>query len=137
MVPMVKLTPEMKEAFLKAPVYPLATASKAGEPNVAPMKSVWLVDDETVWVADNYMHKSLANMQENPRAAIYLWGPETKGCLQVKGDVEVLTSGPDYEKMRAMVKAKSEKYPAKSLIRIRITDIFTCSPGDGAGKKVL
>ncbi|WP_342676155.1 pyridoxamine 5'-phosphate oxidase family protein [Methanofollis sp. UBA420] len=134
---MVKLTPEMKEAFLKAPVYPLATASKDGEPNVVPMKSVWLVDDETVWIADNYMEKTLANLQENARAAIFLWGPETKGCLQVKGDTAVLTSGPDYEKMRAMVKAKSEKYPAKSLIVFKVTDVFTCSPGDGAGKKML
>ncbi|MDD4254079.1 MAG: pyridoxamine 5'-phosphate oxidase family protein [Methanofollis sp.] len=134
---MVQLTPEMKEAFLKAPVYPLATASKAGEPNVVPMKSVWLVDDETVWIADNYMKKTLANLQENTRAAIFLWGPETKGCLQIKGDIEILTSGPDYEKMRATVKAKSEKYPAKSLIVFKITDVFTCSPGDGAGKKMM
>ncbi|WP_328590958.1 pyridoxamine 5'-phosphate oxidase family protein [Methanofollis fontis] len=127
----------MKEIFSKAPVYPLATASKDGMPNVAPMKSVWLVDDETIWIADNFMKKSLMNMQENPYAAVYVWGPETKGCLQIKGDVEILTSGPDYEKMRAEVRAKSDKYPAKSLIRIRITEVFTCAPGEGAGDRLL
>jgi len=137
MITMVELTPEMKEMFAKAPVYPLATASKDGVPNVAPMKSVWLIDDRTIWVADNYMNKSLANMRENPKAAIYIWGPETKGCIQIKGDVEILTAGPEYEKMRADVKAKSDKYPAKSLIRITITDVYSCAPGAGAGNKLL
>jgi predicted pyridoxine 5'-phosphate oxidase superfamily flavin-nucleotide-binding protein len=130
---MVRLDEKMKKIFEKAPVYPLATASKTGEPNVAPMKSVWLVDDETVWVADNFMKKTLANLEENPRAAIFLWGPETGGCIQVKGDVEILTSGSEYEKMRAMVKAKSEKYPAKSLVVIRITEVYSCAPGAEAG----
>ncbi|MDD3621909.1 MAG: pyridoxamine 5'-phosphate oxidase family protein [Methanofollis sp.] len=130
---MVRLDEKMKKIFEKAPVYPLATASKAGEPNVAPMKSVWLVDDETVWVADNFMKKTLANLEENPRAAIFLWGPETGGCIQVKGDVEILTSGPEYEKMRATVKAKSEKYPAKSLVVIRISEVYSCAPGAEAG----
>lgn len=130
---MVRLDEKMKKIFEKAPVYPLATASKAREPNVAPMKSVWLVDDETVWVADNFMKKTLANLEENPRAAIFLWGPETGGCIQVKGDVEILTSGPEYEKMRATVKAKSEKYPAKSLVVIRISEVYSCAPGAEAG----
>lgn len=137
MITMAELTPEMKEMFAKAPVYPLATASRDGVPNVAPMKSVWLIDDRTIWVADNYMNKSLANMQENPRAAISIWGPETKGCIQIKGDVEILTAGPEYEKMRADVKAKSDKYPAKSLIRISITDVYSCAPGAGAGDRLL
>jgi predicted pyridoxine 5'-phosphate oxidase superfamily flavin-nucleotide-binding protein len=134
---MAVLSDEMKEMFEKATVFPLATASRNGEPNVAPMKSVWLTDDRTIWIADNYMKKSLANMIENPRAAIYVWGPETKGCLQIKGDVRVVTSGPDYETMRARVKAVSDRFPAKSLVVLTITGVFTCAPGDDAGRQLL
>ncbi|NYT05383.1 MAG: pyridoxamine 5-phosphate oxidase [Methanomicrobiales archaeon] len=133
---MARLTDEMKEIFKKSTVWPLATASKSGEPNVAPMKAVWLVDEETIWIADNYMKKTLANLMENPRAALYCWGAETGGCLEIKGDVAILTAGPDYEKMRADMRAKSEKFPAKSLIVISITDIFTCNPGPGAGDRL-
>jgi len=133
---MVKLTPEMKGIFAETQVFSLATASKSGEPNVAPMKSVWLIDDGTIGIADNFMKKTLTNLQENPRASIFIWGPETKECLQIKGDVEIQTSGPDYEAMRAKVKAKSEKYPAKSLIIFRMTDIYTCTPGPEAGNRL-
>jgi hypothetical protein len=35
-----------------------------------------------------------------------------------------------------MIKAKNEKYPAKSLLVLKITEVFECTPGPGAGKKV-
>lgn len=134
---MVQLTADMKDKFAKAEVFAVSTASKDGEPNVAPMKTVWLVDDETVWIVDNFMKKTLANLQENPRASIYVWGPETKGCLQIKGDVEIRTSGAEYEEMRAKVKAKSDKLPAKSLVVLKITEVYDCTPGPDAGNKLL
>ena len=49
---MVKLTEDMKEAFSKVKIFPFATASKAGKPNVIPIGMCQLVDDETVWVID-------------------------------------------------------------------------------------
>lgn len=134
---MAELTAEMKEMFAKAPAFPVATASKNGEPNVVPIKTVWLMDDETIWIGDNFMKKTLANLQENPRVSIYVWGPETKGCLQIKGDVDIKTSGPEYEDMRAKIKAKSDKHPAKSLIIMKITEVFTCSPGPEAGNRLI
>ncbi len=116
---------------------PMATASKGGVPNVAPMASIQLVGDDTVWIMDNYMQKTLENLKENPVVALSFYDPDSKRCFQVKGSTEIRTSGPEYEKFRAQVKAKSDKYPAKSLIVIKITDVFECTPGKEAGKKVL
>ncbi|MFZ1903443.1 MAG: pyridoxamine 5'-phosphate oxidase family protein, partial [Methanoregula sp.] len=110
---MVKLTAEMKEVFSKNKIFAIATASKAGIPNVAPMGSVQLVSDETIWLGDNFLNKTLANVKENPHMAIYFWEPEKKRCFQIKGSVTVKTSGPDYEKERAQIKAKGPQYPAK------------------------
>lgn len=134
---MVQLTADMKEKFAKAEVFPVATASKDGVPNVAPMKTVWLMDDETVWIVDNFMKKTLANLQENPRASIYVWGPETKGCLQIKGDVEIKTSGAEYDEMRDRMKPKLDKLPAKSLVVLKIAEVYNCTPGADAGKKLI
>ena len=92
---MVALTEEMKAAFRTMKVFPVATASKDGWPNVVPIGFVELVDVETIWIADNFMKKTLANVRENPKVSIYIWGAETKGCFQVKGNVEVRTSGPE------------------------------------------
>ena len=83
------------------------------------------------------MVKSLANVKENPHVAFYIYDPDVKRCFQLKGTVEIKTSGPDFDKMRVTIKAKNEKYPAKSLLVMKITDVFECTPGATAGKKIL
>lgn len=134
---MTALTPEMKEAFDVVKVFPFATASKAGVPNVAPMGSVFLIDDETIWIGDNFMQKSLANVLENPKAALYVYGAGAKGCFQIKADVTVKTSGDEHAKMKAMIHEKKPNLPAKSLLILKITEVFDCMPGAGAGKQIL
>jgi predicted pyridoxine 5'-phosphate oxidase superfamily flavin-nucleotide-binding protein len=134
---MVKLNAEMKETFGKLKLFPVATASKRGVPNVTPIAFVMLVSDDTIWLADNYMHKTLANVKENPALAIYIYDPESKKCFQIKGKVEVKTSGPDYEKMKGMVKGKKPDAPAKSLLIMTVTEVFQCAPGPEAGKKLV
>lgn len=134
---MVALSGEIKEIFNKNKVMPMATASKSGVPNVAPMASIQLVGGDTVWVMDNYMVKTLENLKENPIVALYFYDPESRRCFQIKGTTEIKTSGPDYEKSRDQMKAKSDKYPAKSLVIVKITEVFECTPGKEAGKKVL
>ncbi|MCK9297949.1 pyridoxamine 5-phosphate oxidase [Methanoculleus sp. YWC-01] len=134
---MVALTEEMKAALRTMKAFPVATASKDGWPNVVPIGFVELVDDETIWIADNFMQKTLANVQENPKVSIYVWGPETKGCFQVKGDVEVLSSGPEFEKMQFTVRSKMAKAAAKNLLVMKIREVYECSPGPKAGEKIL
>jgi len=132
-----KLTEEMKTAFSKVKIFPVATASKDGIPNVVPMGFCQLMDDETIWIADNFMLKSIANLKENPNVAIYVWGPDTGGCFQIKGKANVIDSGEKFEKMRSIVHAAKPGLPAKTLIEVEIGEVFQCAPGPGAGKKLL
>jgi predicted pyridoxine 5'-phosphate oxidase superfamily flavin-nucleotide-binding protein len=134
---MVKLTSEIKEAFNATKLFPVATASKAGEPNVSPHGFVLLVDDETVFIGDLFMKNSIKNLQENPKAAIYLQGPEVKGCYQIKGDVAVKSGGPEFEKLNQMVAAKMPGAKAKHLLIMKITGVYECVPGPNAGAKIL
>jgi hypothetical protein len=134
---MVALNAEIKETFGKVKLFPVATSSKTGIPNVAPIGFVVLINDSTIWLADNFMKKTLANVKENPHVAIYLYDADSKKCFQVKGTVEVKTSGPDYEKMKTMVHEKKPGLPAKSLLVMKITEAFSCAPGPEAGNKVL
>ncbi len=127
----------MKETFSRIKLFPVATASKKGIPNVAPIAFVVMVDDETLWLADNFMHKTLANVKENPNAAVYIYDADLKKCFQIKGSVEVKTAGPEYEKMKKMVHDKKPGLPAKSLLVMKITEVFECNPGPHAGKKLL
>jgi predicted pyridoxine 5'-phosphate oxidase superfamily flavin-nucleotide-binding protein len=134
---MVKLTADMKEAFSKMKVFPVATASRDGHPNVVPLAMVRLFDDETIWMTDNYMNKSMTNLRTNPKVAIYIWGPEIKGCFQIKGITSIKTSGPEYEEMKADINRKRPELPARSLIIVRITEVYECKPGPAAGSKLL
>jgi len=134
---MVKLTAEMKEAFGRMKVFPVATASKDGTPNVVPIGVVELVGDDTIWIVDNFMHKSLENLSANPKIALYVWGPEIKGCFQIKGQASVKTSGKDFDAMKAKINAKNPAMPARSLVIMKITEVFECQPGPKAGSKIL
>lgn len=128
---------EMKEVFSQQKVFAVATASKKGIPNVAPVAMVQLIADDTLWIGDNYMVKTLANVKENPHLALYIWDPEKKRCFQIKGSVTVKTSGVEYEKIKARIREKGPHYPAKGLLIVTITEVFECTPGSSAGKKIL
>jgi uncharacterized protein len=134
---MVKLTPDMKDAFSKMKVFPIATASKDGTPNVIPLGIVELVDDETIWITDNFMNKTISNLRVNPKIAIYLWGPEIKGCFQIKGIASIRTSGKEFDEMKAKINIKNPALPARSLVIVKITEVFECKPGPTAGVKIL
>jgi len=135
---MVKLKPEIAEAFNAMKTYPLATASKDGIPNVAPMGAVFLrSDNETIWIMDNFMKKTLANVIENPKAAIYLWGAGVKGCFQIKCDVVVKKEGSEYEEARKIVEEMKPGLPRRSLLALTITEVYECMPGPKAGSKIL
>ena len=134
---MVALNSQMKEAFSQTKPYSVATASKNGIPNVVPMTQVWLEDDETIWVVDNFMVKTIANLKENPKIAIYLYSGDQKACFQVKGNVTLYTSGKKFDKMKEMMKERNPNLPAKTLVEVKITEVFQCWYGAGAGKKLL
>jgi len=126
---MVKLTAEMKEAFGKMKVFPVATATKDGTPNVIPLGIAWLMSDDTVWFVDNFMNKTLSNLRVNPKIA--------KGCYQVKGVADIKASGKEYDEMKAKINEKNPALPARSLVIVKITEIFECKPGPTAGVKIL
>jgi len=136
---MVKLTSEMKNDLSKVKIFPLATSSGSGEPNVVPIGMLLLQDDdETVWIIDNFMQKSLQNVNENPSVSFCIWSPETEGAYQVKGKImKIETSGPDYEKARDFAKNKKKELPAKTLLKMKITSVYSVKPGPTAGAKLL
>lgn len=130
------LTSEMKHAIERAELFPFATASKKGVPNVVPVRYLQVAADDLLWITDNYLHKTLANLRANPQAAIYVWSAEPRMCFQIKGAVEIKTEGPEYEQMKALVRQKKADLPARSLLVMQVSEIFECLPGADAGKRL-
>ena len=134
---MVKFNAEIKSEFQKLKTIYLATASKAGVPNVVPIGAMFLIDDETLWVIDNFMKKTMNNVKENPVASFDIWNPDGTMSYQVKCDVKYENSGADYEKARDMMHQKRADLPAKGLLKLTFKEIYQVKPGPGAGDLIL
>lgn len=133
---MAKLTQDILDQMKNQKVYALATASKDGVPNVVPVGMLIPKEDGTIWIIDNYFGKTIANMEENPKAAFYVWNPECKESWQVKGTLSIEDSGADYEAAVAFAHSIKEIFPAKHLVKMTVDDIYYVTPGDHAGKKI-
>ena len=132
----------MKEDIKKVKVLPLATASKNGTPNVIPIGIAEIDDsdanDDYIHVMNNFFLKTIVNLKENPKAALYIWSPDTTGCIQIKGEVvDIAGKGSIYDDMTSRVAAMKPGLPMKEIIRIRVTEVFNCKSGKEAGQKII
>ena len=137
---MATLNERMKEIFAKQGIFVLGTADLNGVPNVVPVGAVRILDDETILVSDQYFHKTLNNLKENPKVAISFWEMGKGEGYQIKGDATIQTEGKIYEETVEWIRQYSEKigHPLKSkgAIVIKITAIYSVTPGPNAGQKV-
>lgn len=136
---MVKLPPEVVKLLEKvAPksLCVLATSSKDGKPNAVPIMFVWPWGEEEILIADNFFLKTRANIEENPVASLTFWDPETREGYQVKGKVQVYTSGPVFEEVVSRVKSIRPTLKTKAAVVIRVEEIYTVKPGPDAGKRL-
>ncbi|AKB41123.1 hypothetical protein MSMAW_2132 [Methanosarcina mazei WWM610] len=49
----------------------------------------------------------------------------------------IKTDGEDYENMYKTVKKMGDRFPAKALAVMKITEVYECKSGDAAGKQLL
>jgi predicted pyridoxine 5'-phosphate oxidase superfamily flavin-nucleotide-binding protein len=135
---MAVLKERMKEIFAKQGVFVLGTADQNGVPNAVPVGAVKILDDETILVSDQYLHKTLNNLRENPKVAISFW--EMGEGYQIKGEATIHTQGKIFEQTVEWIRQFSEKigHPLKSkgAIVIKITAIYSVSPGEQAGQRI-
>jgi uncharacterized protein len=135
---MASLNERMKEIFAKQGIFVLGTADSKGIPNVVPVGSVRILDDQTILVSDQYFHKTLDNLRENPNVAISFW--EMSEGYQIKGKAKIYTDGKIYEETAEWIRKRSEEsgrpLKSKGAIVINITAIYSVSPGSKAGLRM-
>jgi predicted pyridoxine 5'-phosphate oxidase superfamily flavin-nucleotide-binding protein len=132
---MVNLTEPIKESLQGIKNIYVATCSKGCMPNVAPMGAFKLLDDETVLISDQFMHKTLANLEVNPKISFSYWGD--KGGYQIKGTATIHKDDEVFKEDIAWMKEKMPRLTPKSAILMKITEVYVIKPGPDAGKKVL
>ena len=70
---MIKFTEEMKEVAEKGRPFVIATASPDGEPNAVPITFAKIVSDDEIILVDNFMRKTIQNIETNPMVSVSVW----------------------------------------------------------------
>ena len=134
---MVKVPEEVREAFTKTRIIPLATSDASGKPNVILVGMWWWEDDETMVVVNNYLNKTWANLNANPQVASVGLNPESRGCYQIKGKAELTSEGPLYEKGHEMATGRGRPLPGKAVVIIKVEEVYQAAGGAGAGDRIV
>ena len=132
---MVTLPNEIKESLAATKLAFFATSAKDRTPNVVPIAAFRVLDHGTLLISDQFFNKTLANMKENPKAAISWWGE--KGGFQIKGTVTIHTDGEIWRQDLAWMKELRPNLKPKGAVVMKITDVYAVIPGAEPGKKIL
>lgn len=121
---MVKLSEEAKQKLTYRPSL-VATANKAGKPNVSTKWSVRVLDDEHVVFADLDSPRTVANLKENPQVAIFCIDLTTRNGCRVWGKGEIISSGPLYDKVAADLADIIRGRKINNIIKISVEEVIT------------
>ncbi|MBE0524417.1 MAG: pyridoxamine 5'-phosphate oxidase family protein [Methanosarcinales archaeon] len=131
---MVKLTTEVIEVIKKQKPLPIATTDNTGKPNVVFVGMWKFIDDETILIVDNFFKKTAANLKMNPRLAMVAYDGESSKSYQIKGTVDYLEKGDQYQEAKAM--ADSKKLPGKAAVIVHIEEVYDAVYGPHAGDRI-
>ncbi len=99
----------------------LATVDAANTPNVIYVGEIRYVPNEGFIVADNYFHKTRANIKSETKGAILFLTKERK-AFQVKGPLTYHTEGPVFDNMRSW---HDPKYPGVAAALLRVEEAYS------------
>jgi predicted pyridoxine 5'-phosphate oxidase superfamily flavin-nucleotide-binding protein len=117
----------------------VATVGADGMPNVSIKGSGALLDDEHLYFADMFSHKTRENIEHEPRVAVGIHDPERKVAMQVKGTAELIDHGEVFDQVNDKLKAISEQLhlpPMKYVVRITVESVWDMGPGPHAGAQL-
>ena len=135
---MAKIPQEAQQLFNEVKSVVFVTAREDGQPNgnIVAMKKI--IDDETVYLSDQFYKKTLANVLANPKVAIVFWGEG--GAYEIYGTARYVNEGPEFEEQAAWVNAAFEQMglPIKSKggCYVHVDGVYDSSAGPAAGDQI-
>lgn len=98
----------------------LTTVDGDGQPNAIYAGSVRLSGDDTLVVADNYFHKTRANILAGSKGSLLFITKEFK-AYQIKGHYSYHTEGPVFDDMKTW---NPDKYPGIAAAALSVEEIY-------------
>ena len=135
---MAKIPAEVQEMFKKVPSVAFCTASADAQPNANVIAMKAIIDDETVYLSDQFFKKTLANLQANTKVAI-LFEADHK-AYQIYGTARYVNEGEEFESQAAWVNAAFEQMgmpvKAKGGVYVAVDAVFSACAGPDAGAQL-
>ena len=118
----------------------VATVGPDGMPNVSIKGSGALLDDEHLYFADMFSHKTRENLQHDSRVAVGIHDPERKIAMQVKGHADLIDHGEVFDRVNdGLREMRQEQHlpPVKYVVRITVDSVWDMGPGPHAGEALV
>ena len=135
---MAVLPEEVKNLFQSAKTVEFGTSSLSGQPNINIIGMKFVIDDETLYISDQFFLKTLKNLQENPQVSILVFNDE--GAYQIYGTAEYVTDGPVFEQFAPQVNAIFEQMgrpiKTKGGCVVKVTAVYSSASGPQAGAQI-
>lgn len=141
---------ELIDLINSVPLCYLATASKDGVPDVAPVATAVAVDATTIVMAVTKQGKSASNIRNNPRAALVVHSTLPAGTraslhsisrvlgAQLKGRATLLTSGEAHEQARrrtAEALGPEARDAFDATVVLTVDEVYSLVPGSQEGSR--
>ena len=103
----------------------IATCSADGWPNATVISQVYYVDPTHVALSFQFFNKTIRNVRENPRAAVYLndVGGPTNWVLQLEFDHSE-SEGPIFDEMEMRIEAIASATGMSGIFKLRAADVY-------------
>ena len=119
------LPDEIKPAMQGVIPSHVVTCSRDGTPNASVISQVYYVDADHVALSHQFFNKTRRNLEENPRAVVWLISHETFDGWALELDFDRSeTSGPIFDAMDMQIKAIATIVGMKGIFKLRAADIF-------------
>lgn len=122
---MALLPEEIKPAMQGVIPSHVVTCAHDGTPNATAISQVYYVDADHVALSHQFFNKTVRNVRENPRAAVWLISPQTFDSWDLEVEFERSeTSGPVFETMDMQIEAIASMVGMKGIFKLRAADIY-------------
>lgn len=135
---MAVLPQEVKDLFSKVPNVYFATVNADGQPNMNVIGMKAVIDDETVYLSDQFFKKTLANVQQNQNVSILVC--EGREAYQIYGTARYVNEGEEFEAQAKWVNETFEKiglpFKAKGGCFVSVDAVYSSCAGPTAGDQL-
>jgi len=131
-----KIPDVIKQFFETISIMAFSTVDKNGTPNVVPIASKKIVNDDTILVIDTFFKKTKENILQNKNVSIAMW--EGSKGYQIKGLSTYHSKGETFDEAKDWILKLKPNKIIKGVVEIKITDIYSITPTrEEAGMRII